>query len=112
MIKRLCSVYLAVLVKKVLQMYQVSNWYKTCTDPESYFRGGPTLKQPIIALYFEPETVLKFYIIEANINKEPYIFVIFQWGGGGSGPPVSPLDPHMKLVQNDFSNLRRDEWGP
>ena len=86
----------------------VSNWYKTCTDPESYFRGGPTLKQPIIALYFEPETVLKFYIIEASI-------VIFQWGGGGgggSGPPVSPLDPHMKLVQNDFCNLRRDEWGP
>ena len=33
--------------------------------------------------------------IRTNIAKRPYIFVIFQRGGGGSGPPVPPLDPHM-----------------
>ena len=32
--------------------------------------------------------------IRASIAKEPYIFVFFQ-GGGGFGPPVPPLDPHM-----------------
>ena len=31
--------------------------------------------------------------IRNSIVQKPYIFVIFQ--GGGSGPPVPPLDPHM-----------------
>ena len=34
------------------------------------------------------------------LRKEPYIFVIFQ-GGGGSGPPVPPLDPHMQRTRYD-----------
>ena len=33
--------------------------------------------------------------IQTNIAKRPYIFVIFQ--GGGSGPPIPPLDSHMNL---------------
>ena len=36
-----------------------------------------------------------FQGIWTRIAKKPYISVIFQRGGGGSGPPVSPLDPHM-----------------
>ena len=28
--------------------------------------------------------------------KGPYRFVIFQ--GGGGGPPVPPLDPHLSVV--------------
>ena len=34
--------------------------------------------------------------IRTSTAKEPYIFVIFQ---GGSGPPVPPLDPHMKAYE-------------
>ena len=36
---------------------------------------------------------------------KPYIFVIFQ-GGGGPGPPVPPLDQHMilrSILLLDFS---------
>ena len=35
--------------------------------------------------------------IQTSIAKKPYIFVIFQVGGGGGGPdPLSSaLDPHM-----------------
>ena len=36
-----------------------------------------------------------FQGIPTSIAKEPYIFDIFQGGGGGSGSPVPPLDPHM-----------------
>ena len=36
-----------------------------------------------------------------SIAKEPYIFVIFQGGGGGFGPPVPPLDPHMQRTRYD-----------
>ena len=35
--------------------------------------------------------------IRTNIAKKPYVFVIFQ-GGGGSGPPVPPLDSHMFIT--------------
>ena len=34
-----------------------------------------------------------FQGIRTSIAKKPFIFVIFQ--GGGSGPPVPPLEPHM-----------------
>ena len=33
--------------------------------------------------------------IRTNIAKEPYIFVIFQGGGGGPDLLSHPLDPHM-----------------
>ena len=36
-----------------------------------------------------------FQEIRTSIAQKLYIFVIFRGGGGGSGPPVSPLDPHM-----------------
>ena len=35
--------------------------------------------------------------IRTNIAKEPYIFVIFQLGGG-STPPVPPLDWCMVII--------------
>ena len=35
--------------------------------------------------------------IQTSIAKKPYIFVIFQEGGGGVRTPVPPpLDPHMQ----------------
>ena len=49
-----------------------------------------------------------FQGIGNSIDKKPYIFVIFQeGGGGGSHPPVPPLDPHMEMMLyiqvNNFS---------
>ena len=38
---------------------------------------------------------MNFQGIGTSIAKKPYIFVILQGGGGGSGLPVSPLDPPM-----------------
>ena len=54
------------------------------------------------------ETPLKYHTLNAglvlqgirtSIAKKPYIFVIFQGGGGVSGPPVPPLDPHIVSTQ-------------
>ena len=54
---------------------------------------GPTLNAGLVAF-------CDFQGVRTSIAKEPYIFVIFQLGGGGgSGPPVPPLDSHM------YSNL-------
>ena len=44
------------------------------------------------------EAFVIFQGIRTSTAKKPYIFVIFQVGGGGggvSGPPIPPLDPHM-----------------
>ena len=41
-----------------------------------------------------------FQGVRTSIARKPYIFVIFQ-GGGGSGPPVphpTLLDPHMIII--------------
>ena len=38
-----------------------------------------------------------FQGIRTSIAKIPYIFVIFQ-GGGGSESSVPPLDPHMNII--------------
>ena len=39
-----------------------------------------------------------FQGIGTRIDMKPYIFVIFQ-GGGGVGPPAPPpLDPHMEHI--------------
>ena len=49
-------------------------------------RGGPTFSRG--SNFFQGVQLLIPY-------RNPYN-VIFQWGGGGgSGPPVSPLDPHL-----------------
>ena len=46
-----------------------------------------------------------FQGIKTSIAKGPYIFMIFQvGGGGGSGPPVHPLDPRMHLHDPLFAN--------
>ena len=42
-----------------------------------------------------------FQGIWPSIANRPYILVIFQ-GGGGSGPPVIPLDPH---TVNSFASI-------
>ena len=39
-----------------------------------------------------------FQGIRTSIAKKPYIFVIFQWGGGGQDRLSHPLDPPVKLV--------------
>ena len=61
---------------------------------------GPTLNAGLVAAIFQG--------IRTSIARKPYIFVIFQ-GGGGFGPPVPPLDPHMpdrdRDVINPFHNL-------
>ena len=41
-------------------------------------------------------SLVNFQGIWTSITKEPYSFVIFQWGGGGSVPP---LDPRMGYNQ-------------
>ena len=46
----------------------------------------PTLKAGLVAVIFQGTLTC--------IARKPYIFVIFQ-GGGGSGPSVLPLDPHL-----------------
>ena len=49
---------------------------------------GPTLN-----------TGLVFQGIRTSIAKKPYIFVIFQGGGGGGLDPMSPPpDPHMDYI--------------
>ena len=85
-----------------------------CADPESFARGGPSLTMFIIIIIiniiiiiivmgericwqandgptFDAALVaLRFSSGSGPVNaKKPYIFVIFQ-GGGGSGPTVPP----------------------
>ena len=48
---------------------------------------GPTLNVGLGTAIFQR--------IRTCIARKPYIFVIVQ-GGGGSGPPVPPLGPHMR----------------
>ena len=48
---------------------------------------GPTLNAGLVAVILQG--------ILTSTAKEPYIFVIIQVG---SGPPVPPLDPHMKVL--------------
>ena len=56
--------------------------------------ASETLNAGLVALWFFNRSGPVF-------AKKPYIFVIFQEGeGGGSGPFVPPLDPHMGLYQN------------
>ena len=38
-----------------------------------------------------------FQGIWTSVAKKPYIFVIFQGGGGGSGPHIPPLDPRIPV---------------
>ena len=40
--------------------------------------------------------------IRNSIERKPYIFVIFQ-GGGGDPDPLSPLDPPMR-IKSDKQN--------
>ena len=49
--------------------------------------------------------------IRTNIAKKPYIFVIFQ-RGGGSGPPVPPLDPRMPFPFMYLANIPKVLSGP
>ena len=48
---------------------------------------GPPLDADLVAAIFQG--------IRTNIARKPYIYVIFQGGGGGVRTPVPPLDPHM-----------------
>ena len=60
-------------------------------------RGG-TIKRPLKVCHHRPDSVTPFECwlggfvifqgIRTCIAKKPFIFVIFQGGGGGSGPPV------------------------
>ena len=96
-----------------------------CADLESFARGGSTFtffswwgekgskylfKRAIIGQpakrHFSVPMMAQHWMlawqlcnvqgIQTRISKNPYIFVIFQ--GGGSRPPVPPLDPQMKLT--------------
>ena len=51
--------------------------------------GSPALNAGLVAMWFLG--------IRTSIAKKPYIFVIFQAGGGISGPPVPHMDPHMQM---------------
>ena len=73
-----------------------------CVDPETFFRGGPTffflffLANESIHMAFhwradDGPTLNAGFVDRSSIAKGPYIFVIFQGGGGGP----DPLDPHM-----------------
>ena len=63
-----------------------------CADPEIFMRGGPT-KMVIFGHRRggggpTPQT----------IPKLPFLGKISKFQGGGSGPPVPPLDPRMKSI--------------
>ena len=54
------------------------------------FTGGPMMAQHWMLNW----KLCDFKGLRTSIAKDTFIFVTFQ-GGGGSGPPVLPLDPHM-----------------
>ena len=51
--------------------------------------GGQTLNAGLVALWY--------YRGSGPVLVRNPIFLLFFRGGGGSGPPVPPLDPHMSI---------------
>ena len=81
-------------------MYNLSIASTSRADPEKFSDGIKLLVDPnttkIGPSSARHQTFGSFVIfqgIRINVAKKPFIFVIFQ-GGGGGGAPVTPLDPH------------------
>ena len=81
----------------------------SCADPGIFVRGagrGPTAKKQylVINLFYNLQSGSNGFITEGRrgsnffqgveVSKETHITCDFP-GGGGSGPPNHPLDPHV-----------------
>ena len=62
------------------------------------FRGGPTFS-------WEGGGSNFFQGVQMLISKETHITCDFPGGGGGSRPPILPLDPYMKDTQSPLCSL-------
>ena len=60
-------------------------WRNACADPENFFRGGGGVQIPRRGL-------------TENFNMAKTNNLAIPGGGGGSGPPVPPLDPPMQMT--------------